>query len=338
MIDKLENIGFYTLEDERAKNVSVTTDLWRCELILTDLCNFKCPYCRGIEKENCGSISWEQAKFVVDMWSANNLHNVRFSGGEPTLWVDRKAGKTLVDLIKYTKEKGIQRIALSTNGSIPTKKYLELYEAGVNDFSISLDACCAEIGDKMAGGIKGSWEKVVENIKTLSALTYVTVGVVFTESNVQEFKDLIAFASDELKVSDIRILSSAQWNEKFKNIEIEQKYLDRHPILSYRINHFKNGIHVRGLEEKDNNKCPLMLDDMAILNGKHFPCIIFLREQGKEIGQIDYSLSPEEAITKIRKEREEWVNNNDTHCNEICKKNCLDVCIDYNNKVKDLQK
>jgi molybdenum cofactor biosynthesis enzyme MoaA len=336
-IKKLEDIGFYTLENERAKNVSLDTDLWRCELILTDICNFKCPYCRGMEKENKGSISWEEAKFIIDMWSSNNLRNVRFSGGEPTLWFDRKAKKELKDIISYAKEKGIKRIAISTNGSMPKEKYLELYEAGVSDFSISLDACCAEVGDEMAGGVKGSWNVVVDNIRELSKLTYVTVGVVFTETNVKEFKDLISFASDDLGVADIRILSSAQWNEKFKDIDIDKIYLDKHPILKYRINHFQKGIHVRGLEKEDSNRCDLMLDDMAILKGKHYPCIIFLREQGKHIGEVDYSLSPEAAIKKIREERKKWIEENDTYCNEVCKKNCLDVCIDYNNKVKELK-
>ena len=46
---KLENIGFYTLSDERAKNSSATSPLMRNELIITSLCNFKCLYCR----ENC---------------------------------------------------------------------------------------------------------------------------------------------------------------------------------------------------------------------------------------------------------------------------------------------
>jgi sulfatase maturation enzyme AslB (radical SAM superfamily) len=47
----LENIGFYTLSDDRCKNASSTSPLMRCELVLTDACNFKCPYCRGQRKE-----------------------------------------------------------------------------------------------------------------------------------------------------------------------------------------------------------------------------------------------------------------------------------------------
>ena len=44
---KLEEIGFYTLDDERAKHASETSPLWRCELLLTNKCNFHCPYCRA---------------------------------------------------------------------------------------------------------------------------------------------------------------------------------------------------------------------------------------------------------------------------------------------------
>lgn len=39
----LENIGFYTLSDYRASQCSVSSPLWRCELILTDRCNYHCP-------------------------------------------------------------------------------------------------------------------------------------------------------------------------------------------------------------------------------------------------------------------------------------------------------
>jgi hypothetical protein len=43
---KLEDIGFYTLSDNRALNVSAWSPMIRCELVLTDRCNFRCPYCR----------------------------------------------------------------------------------------------------------------------------------------------------------------------------------------------------------------------------------------------------------------------------------------------------
>lgn len=328
---KLEDIGFYTLDDHRAMNASTTSNLWRCELLLTDTCNFECPYCRGMEEPDKGHISWEKAKFIIQGWAAHGLQNVRFSGGEPTLWKGGD-GKNILDIVALAKELGIKRIALSTNGSVSTAFYDQLVEAGVNDFSISLDACCAEVGDEMAGGKKGAWNKVAKNIEHLSKKTYVTVGVVFTERNVPQFIDVVSFANS-IGVDDIRVLSSAQWNESFRDIKIAPTILDQHPILKYRMANYNSGRHVRGLRTKDTQYCPLAMDDMAILNSKHYPCIIALREHSPPIGQIDYSLSPFEAIKKVRQERYDWMLGHNAHKDIVCANNCLDVCVDYNNKV-----
>ena len=51
MSENLKNIGFYTLSDERAANVSDTSQMKRCEMIITEYCNFKCPYCRGLPEQ-----------------------------------------------------------------------------------------------------------------------------------------------------------------------------------------------------------------------------------------------------------------------------------------------
>ena len=86
MSTHLEDIGFYTLCDARAERTSITSPMWRCEMILTDLCNFKCPYCRGLREDLVGSIPIDTALSVLDIWIADGLKNVRFTGGEPTLY------------------------------------------------------------------------------------------------------------------------------------------------------------------------------------------------------------------------------------------------------------
>ena len=123
---KLEDIGFYTLSERRAKNVSWESDLMRCELILTDACNFKCPYCRGLAEPYRGTLSLAEAKQIVRLWAQGNLHNVRFSGGEPTIWPG------LVELVEYTKAMpSIERIAISTNGSADLELYQQIGRAHV---------------------------------------------------------------------------------------------------------------------------------------------------------------------------------------------------------------
>jgi MoaA/NifB/PqqE/SkfB family radical SAM enzyme len=317
----MDNIGFYTLSNNRCKTVSWSSDMQRCELILTDRCNFNCLYCRGIKKEYRGDITFEQAKEIVDIWTSGNLRNIRFSGGEPTLWPD------LLRLVKHTRQsKCIEHIALSTNGSASLETYLELLNAGVNDFSISLDACCAATADMMAG-TESKFSHISNIIKSLSALTYVTVGVVLTEENLLELPQIIQYAT-YLGVSDIRIIPSAQFN-KIYPFDIKTDY----KILNYRFNNLKNGNHVRGMKDTDCNKCHLVKDDMAVLYGQHFPCIIYMREQGESIGSV-YGKS----LGEIRLERKKWFENTNIYDNVICRNNCLDVCIEHNNMVNDYAK
>jgi molybdenum cofactor biosynthesis enzyme MoaA len=318
---KLEEIGFYTLSDRRAETSSTTSPLERCELILTDACNFKCPYCRGLKDEINKTLPLEKAMSIVTAWASDGLSNIRFSGGEPTVY------KGLVELVEFTKALGVNRIAISTNGSAEQSYYDELIEAGVNDFSISFDACCASFGDKMAGGIPGAWERIVENVKYLSTKTYVTLGIVVTEETLPFLKDTIEYG-DSLGVSDIRIISAAQFNQILEVAKvIPQAMLDKHPILKYRVDNINNGRNVRGLTENDSKSCGLIVDDMAIVGNYHFPCIIYMREGGDPVGTI-----ADKTMREVREERELWRKTTNTHADPICKVNCLDVCIDFNNK------
>jgi molybdenum cofactor biosynthesis enzyme MoaA len=326
MVKDLKDIGFYTLSDERAKNVSANSQMMRGEIILTEYCNFRCGYCRGLSDEIYGNrkvkqLSLKEVTNIIDLWcECQPIKNIRFSGGEPTLY------PYISDVVAYAKQSGIERIALSTNGSSPMEMYNHLIKLGVNDFSISLDACCADDGDKMAGGVKGSWDIVVRNIAAISKLTYVTVGVVLTPDNIDSTIDTIKFAH-ELGVQDIRIISSAQWNQPIPRLnEVPEEILDAHPILKYRVAHFAEGVNVRGMAETDSKKCFIVLDDSAVGGLFHFPCIIYMREKGKAIGKVG---------PNMRNERQSWHNNHDCFNDPICKSNCLDVCRAANNKCRD---
>lgn len=320
MNQRLERIGFYTLSDERARTTSVNSSLQRCELILGGSCNFRCGYCRGLSPYANRTLSLQEAKNIVRKWASHDLKNIRFSGGEPTLWPG------LTELVRYTVNKNVRRIALSTNGSANPDDYIALVEAGVNDFSVSLDACCAATGDIMSGRA-GSWPRIVESIKTIAETgTYITVGVVVNERNVQELRGIIEFAKG-LGVSDIRIISAAQDNSRLIVPEVDSD--KDYPILYYRLlnmNQFAR--NVRGIQSYDSHRCKLVLDDMAVANKSHFPCIIYMREGGAPIG------STEQTMRNVRRQRKAWFETHDTYADPICRRNCLDVCIDYNNRCR----
>jgi len=316
---KLEEIGFYTLSDARVKQVASTSPMWRGEILITDKCNFKCPYCQGIRKDCAGVLTLDEVKNIIDYWRMTGLKHIRFSGGEPTLH------ENLIDMVAYAKVKGVERIAISTNGSNDIEVYKQLTSVGVNDMSISLDACCSSFGEQMCGGITGMWEKVVDNIKELSKLTYVSLGMVFTKDTIRDAVETIEFGHS-LGVSDIRIISASQEDQLIEGLGGLADTLKEHPILNYRINNYLNGRNVRGIRPTDANRCGLVVDDSAIAGNYHFPCIIYLREKGEPIGKVS---------ANMRQERMEWSLTHDIQKDPICREQCLDVCIDYNNKYRE---
>jgi hypothetical protein len=148
------------------------------------------------------------------------------------------------------------------------------------------------------------------------------VGVVLTPDNIAETIKTIELAHN-LGVSDIRIISAAQWNERIDEFKkIPQDFLDKHPILKYRMENFCKGKDIRGITEFSSHRCGLVFDDSVIAGDYHFPCVIYMREKGKAIGKVG---------PNMRDERMEWYRSHDTYEDPICRKNCLDVCVDYNN-------
>lgn len=314
---KLDSIGFYTLSEARLRQACATSPLWRGELILTGRCNFRCPYCRHVVGRDLGVV---QALATIHLWLDEGLKHIRFSGGEPTLYRELPLLVTTARLGGI----GVNRIALSTNGSAPLSMYEHLLECGVNDLSISLDACCAEDGDKMAGGVRGAWEHVCENIRALSRVCYVTVGVVLTQENTAQLNQTCRLAHD-LGVADIRVIPAAQ-NGSSLQATVDDDLLAAHPILKYRMENVRAGKPVRGLRPCDPSRCPLVLDDVAVMGDCHYPCIIYLREHGDPIGRLG---------PQMRQERAEWARTHDTQADRICKANCIDVCVEYNRRSQE---
>jgi pyruvate-formate lyase-activating enzyme len=309
---KLEDIGFYTLSDYRVEQLSFTSPLWRCELLLTDRCNFKCPYCRGMKERS--DLTFDQAADTLRLWMDDGLKNVRFSGGEPTLW------SGLLDLVKMARNGNVQRVAISTNGSASETLYRKLIDAGANDFSVSLDACCAGTMGKMSGHPE-LFTHLCSMIQMLSAYTYTTVGIVVTPDNLKEARETI-FLAHSLGVHDIRVIPASQHTElNLRTMKLSQSVLSQYPILEYRMGGKRP---IRGIWPGDaaGERCWLVVDDMAVMGDVQYPCIIYLREGGEPIGKVGPTM---------RHERINWSRTHIPRNDVICRTNCLDVCVEHNN-------
>ena len=214
-------------------------------------------------------------------------------------------------------------MGISTNGYSDLSVYNELIDAGIDQFSISLDACDPEEGDRMSGGIQGSWNKVTANIRELVKRANVVLGIVVTADTAKNLSDTIDFALS-LGVHDIKLISASQYDRLLQEAaEVSTDIRRAHPLLNYRISNMLAGRNIRSIKEDDSHRCPLVLDDSSFTGGFHYPCTLYMRGWGKPIGV------PYEAM---RKERAQWYRKHDTHKDPICRRYCVDSFVDYNNR------
>jgi len=315
---RLEAMGFHTLTDQRCARASTGSALGRCVLVLTDRCNFACPYCR---KFGGGDLPYGEAARCIEGWAKDGLRALVLTGGEPTLH------EGLPRLVSLASGLGISRICVATNGSADPRLYLDLVERGVDEFSISLDSSEAGLGDLMAGGVPGAWRRVVDNIALLSQRARVTVGAVLNPENLEAAQAIVAFA-DSLGVADIRLNPAAQFSRRLPVLEWDRGLLERHPTFAWRAALTAAGGAVRGLEADDPRRCHIVLDEMTARDGAHYPCFVYMREGGLPIGRIGPS---------VRMERERWSLRHDPFEDPICRGNCPDICRAYNRRFEVLR-
>lgn len=153
--------------DERFKNY-FGSNLKQVFLYLIDECNLRCVQCLykldigfHVEKKE---ISFEDAVKLISDFREMGAKKLTLMGGEPTLY------KSLLPLIKKSKELGYEYVRIDTNGQFKSE-LLETPEFKMLDeVTFSIDGPTKEINDPIRG--IGSFDKCVNNIKIAKKLGY----------------------------------------------------------------------------------------------------------------------------------------------------------------------
>jgi cyclic pyranopterin phosphate synthase len=133
---------------------------------VTDRCNFRCPYCMPRERysehyqflKTAERLSFDEIVRLTRLFVVLGARKLRVTGGEPLL---RPA---LADLVgDLSSLRGVEDIALTTNGMLLAQHALELQAAGLQRVTVSLDSLDPEVFSKMAGGY-GSPHEVLNGI------------------------------------------------------------------------------------------------------------------------------------------------------------------------------
>ncbi len=133
---------------------------------VTDRCNFRCRYCMPIETFGPGHaflasselLEFEEIAHLTELMLPLGVGKVRLTGGEPLL------RRGLADLVAMLASlKGVNDIAMTTNGVLLAHHAEELALAGLNRVTVSLDAIDPTIFAKM-NGVGAKVERVFAGI------------------------------------------------------------------------------------------------------------------------------------------------------------------------------
>ncbi len=110
-------------------------------IYITHNCNFNCRYCsvKDIDIQELSIVQWKKA---VDVIADLNIENLTILGGEPTC----KEG--LVDLVHYITQHTDINLNLVSNGAIDHQVLRALLQAGLENYSTSVDSLFSEGMDK----------------------------------------------------------------------------------------------------------------------------------------------------------------------------------------------
>jgi cyclic pyranopterin phosphate synthase len=169
-------------------------------LSLIEACNFRCPYCMPAERIaddhglDAGSrLSFDEIETLVRGFARLGVSKLRLTGGEPLL------RKRLPELVaRLTAIRGIDDLALTTNGSLLAPQARALRDAGLQRLTVSLDALDPALFRELSGG-RGEVVDVLAGIAAATAAGFAPLKlncVVQRGVNDGEVLPLVEFARE----------------------------------------------------------------------------------------------------------------------------------------------
>lgn len=108
-------------------------------LAITDRCNLRCFYCMPEEGINyvkrAELLSYEEMLLIMDVLVEMGITKVRITGGEPFLRKD-----FMPFLEKLSEMDGLEKINLTTNGTLTAPAVPRLKELGIDSVNLSIDS------------------------------------------------------------------------------------------------------------------------------------------------------------------------------------------------------
>ncbi len=178
-------------------------------IAVTDKCNLRCFYCmpnEGIDfvKQN-KLMSYEELLRVVNIICAQGVSKLRITGGEPFLRKD-----LMYFLKKLKKINGLNKIAITTNGTQLLPYIDELLDLGIHKFNLSIDSIDKQRFLKITR--RDYFEKVWNCFEELSKrkVDLKLNAVVIKDQNIEDLVPMVALTK-ERKIA-VRFIEEMPFN------------------------------------------------------------------------------------------------------------------------------
>lgn len=206
---------------------------------VTDRCNFRCFYCLPhgeppiAPKEQM--LSYEEIEYACDIFVELGIQKIRLTGGEPMM---RRDIEQIIYKLAQLKDRGLEDLALTTNGYFLPHRAESLKKAGLDRITISLDSLKRDVFKQMTGvdvldrvleGIHAAKEAGLEPIKINA--------VIVRGHNDDEVADFAAFAREHnIKMRFIEFMpldSGHDWSraDVVSGREIRERIEARFPLV-----------------------------------------------------------------------------------------------------------
>jgi GTP 3',8-cyclase len=207
---------------------------------LTDRCNFRCFYCLPhgeppiAPKEQM--LSYEEIEYVCDVFVELGIQKIRLTGGEPMM---RRDIEQIIYKLTKLKDRGLEDLALTTNGYFLPHRADSLKQAGLDRITISLDSLKRDVFKQMTG--VDVLDRVLEGIRAAKAAGLAPIkinAVIVRGHNEDEVADFAAFAREhDVKMRFIEFMpldSGHEWSREdvVSGREIRERIEARFPLVA----------------------------------------------------------------------------------------------------------
>lgn len=144
-------------------------ELFPLRIAITDYCNLQCFFCSNegmpFSQKNKTHINVKQLNYLIKNLVDKGLKNVSITGGDPTLH------PKIFEIIDFLNQFNFKNLFFHTNGINLNKNLIKKLSKKANKIAVSMHSANLDTWQKMTGGTKSQFKKLISSLELLSNIT-----------------------------------------------------------------------------------------------------------------------------------------------------------------------